>query len=119
MRTLAVAALLASALTGCALTMPPPVADPAPPQANLLAEKRAAAKNITTGATQPRPASGQAALDVDRINKKLAGEAATSQPTDCGAREGPAYVDAHATWGDTAQDLQRRKTCASQRATPR
>ena len=116
MKTISIAALLAVALTGCAMTIPPPAADANPPEARLLAEQRATTKNaVTTGSTQPRPVSKQAALDVDRINKKLATDAPTSAPADCGAREEPAYIDAHATWGDTAQELQRRKACAARR----
>ncbi len=112
-KMLPAASLLSIALAGCALTNPPPLADPAPTEARLLAANRAAPQKTGAVTAQQQPTAAHAALDVDRINKKLAAPAETRAPPTCSEREATTYADAHATWGDTMQDLQRRKACAS------
>lgn len=118
-RRLAFLALVAAAVTGCAWLKPPPVADAAPTQTGQLAEQRNAQKKAGIAAAQPRAVPAQAALDVDRISQKLAGNADPSIAPGCDARDVAPHTDAHATWGDTLQDLQRRKACASGRGAPR
>lgn len=119
MKRLAVAALVAAAVAGCALMKPPPAADAAPVRTGQLAEQRAAQRKAGVATAQPAPVAAQVALDVDRINRKLAGGTDASLPLECAQREMAPHTNAHATWGDTLQDLDRRKACASRRGTPR
>lgn len=111
-KILPAAGLLSIALAGCALTNPPPLADPAPTEARLLAANRAAAQPTGAVTAQQKPTAAHAALDVDRINKKLAVPAETRTPPTCPEREATTYAETHATWGDTMQEQQRRKACA-------
>lgn len=116
---LATAATISVILAGCALLKPPPAISSAPVQTGQLAEQRAAQKSGAVAVAQSRPGPTPAALDVDRINQKLAGNAETSSPSDCGERDMSPHADAHATWGDTLPELQRRKACTAKRGTSR
>lgn len=117
MRTLAVAALLSSALAGCASLKLPAIIDPTPTESRLLAEQRTGSTKKSPAA-QPQQAAARPALDVDRISQKLTGDVDASPAMDCPARDAPGYLDAHATWGDTLQDQQKRKACAARRPSP-
>ena len=114
---IAAATLVSVALAGCSLTKPPLIADPSPVSAHLLAEQRTATQKGVAPAVRPQPQRTNAAatLDVARINRKLEGEVGNPRPapTLCSESRGAPHIDAHATWGDTLQDQQRRKACAS------